>query len=118
VTASNFYGNLQAENITAGTIAIARLPSVTNQHTHDVANLTNVQNLANTHTHDAANITTGNLNIGRMPTGGNWFYLLISMLAIDYSSTIRMVMWVLHNIAVKHIDSQRRFERNWHSLFS
>jgi hypothetical protein len=74
-------------NITTGTIAFARLPTLTNTHTLDWANITNkvlnnaltlsgenitagtvafsrLPTLTDTHTHNAANVTAGTFGIG------------------------------------------------------
>ena len=64
-----------AGNLTSGTVAVARLPTLNNQHTHDAANISagtlafaRLPTLTNALTLDAANITAGTLQDARIST--------------------------------------------------
>jgi hypothetical protein len=76
---------LQASDVTAGTFAIARIPTISytalanvpatfspSAHTHSTADITGFTGsfAAANHTHDAAAITSGVLELGRIPTIG------------------------------------------------
>lgn len=62
--------NLNANNITAGKVPIANLPTGTSASTVALGNHTHSQYSATNHTHSAANITSGTLSAARLPTSG------------------------------------------------
>ena len=64
---------LQGENITGGTIAFARLPSLDDTHTHDYANITNPPTALSDFTddiHDQSTNTTDDVQFNSVQIGG------------------------------------------------